>query len=527
MIRAPLGEWEFESFDRETSQYLMTADDPTPGLRQATAPMEMSSEEFRRLGHRLVDQIAEFYAELPSKPVAPNVSVEQVRGALGERPVPERGQSPQRLLDQAMDLLTTYQRFMQHPRYWGYILGSAAPIGILGEFLAAAINANPISFLSSPMATEIERQTIRWLAEFIGYPPDCSGLMVSGGTMANFVGLLAARRARAPWDVRARGMSDAESRMMTLYVSDEGHTWVEKAADLFGLGTDAIRRIRTDGQLRLPVEALRRAIDEDHEAGNLPFLVVGSAGTVSTGAIDPLPEIAALCRERGLWFHVDAAYGGFAATLDDVPPDLFGLRDADSVALDAHKWLYVPLEAGCALVRDPNQLLDTFSYHAAYYHFQQAGGSQAINYYEYGPQNSREFRALKVWLALQQVGRSGYRQMIGDDIRLSRHLFALLDADPRFEARTQSLSIATFRYVPADRRSGSEADERYLNTLNEQLVTRLQQSGEAYVSNAIVDGSYLLRACITNFRSQARDIEALPDIAARIGAWIDREMKGS
>jgi aromatic-L-amino-acid/L-tryptophan decarboxylase len=248
---------------------------------------------------------------------------------------------------------------------------------------------------------------------------------------------------------------------------------------------------------------------------------------VSTGAIDPLPEIAALCRERDLWFHVDAAYGGFAAALDDVPTDLLGLREADSVALDAHKWLYVPLEAGCALVRDPKQLLDTFSYHAAYYHFQQAGGSQAINYYEYGPQNSREFRALKVWLALQQVGRSGYQQMIGDDIRLSRHLFALLDADPRFEARTQSLSIATFRYVPADRRSGSEADERYLNSLNEQLVTRLQQSGEAYVSNAIVDGSYLLRACITNFRTQASDIEALPGIAARIGAEIDRELRAS
>jgi aromatic-L-amino-acid/L-tryptophan decarboxylase len=246
--------------------------------------------------------------------------------------------------------------------------------------------------------------------------------------------------------------------------------------------------------------------------------VVGTAGTVSTGAVDPLPAMAALCRRHGVWFHVDGAYGGFAAMLDAgaaVPPDLHGLRLADSVAVDPHKWLYAPLEVGCALVRDPALHRAAFSYHPPYYHF----GVEATNFLDLGPQNSRGFRALKVWMALRQVGRRGYQQMLGA-------LFDRLAADPRFQVATQSLSITTFRYVPDEYREhlGEPGTEEALNALNKALQARLETSGELFVSNAVANGRYLLRTCIVNFRTSAADIAAIPDIVARHGAAVHAEL---
>src|SRR5262249_4175180 len=239
-------------------------------------------------------------------------------------------------------------------------------IGALGDLLAASVNANVGANILSPMATELEAQTIRWIAELIGYPTDCGGLLVSGGNMANMIGLLAARKAKLPWDVRTKGMLGGAGRQLRLYASEETHTWVQKAADLAGLGTDAIRWIPTDDHLRMDTTALRAVLAEDLERGDLPFLLVGTAGSVSTGAIDPLPELAEIGREYGLWFHVDGAYGGLAAMLPDASEDLKGLSLADSVAVDPHKWLYAPLEAGCALVRDRRAMQDAFNYHPVY-----------------------------------------------------------------------------------------------------------------------------------------------------------------
>ncbi len=245
--------------------------------------------------------------------------------------------------------------------------------------------------------------------------------------------------------------------------------------------------------------------------------------------MDPLNGIAAICREYDLWFHIDGAYGALAALLLDerqgveVPADLGGISLADSVAVDPHKWLYAPLEAGCILVRDKEALRETFSYHPPYYHF--AEELSTIDYYEYGPQNSRGFRALKVWLALRQVGRAGYVEMISDDILLAQELYQLVEAHPELQAFTQGLSITTFRYVPADLTPGSEHVEAYLNQLNTELLNRLQKSGEALLSNAVVRRTFLLRACIVNFRTSLEDIEALPGIVTRIGKEIDATMR--
>ena len=487
-------------------------------------PLAMDAETFRRAGHALVEEVAAFLASVPGRPVTPAEAPAAVRLALGaEAALPQEGADVAELLREAGALLFDHSLLNGHPRFFGYITSSPAPIGVLAELLAAAVNANVGAWRLGPMASEIEAQTVRWIAELTGYPPTCGGLFVSGGNMANMVAFLAARTAAAEWDVRAEGLAVPEARPFRVYASAGTHTWIQKAADLAGLGTDAIRWVDVDGGERMDTGALRAALDEDVAAGCLPMMVVATAGTVATGAVDPLREIAALCRERGVWLHVDGAYGAFAAAVPGTPDDLRALGLADSVALDPHKWLYAPLEAGCVLVRDPEALRGAFSYHPPYYHF----GEEGVDYVDFGPQNSRGLRALKVWLALRQAGRAGYVRMIGDDIRLSEALHAAVAAHPELEAMTQSLSISTFRYVPEDLRGDREGmgAAAYLDELNQALLERIQCSGEAFVSNAVVGGRYALRACIVNLNTRRADVEALPEIVARLGRAVDAELR--
>jgi glutamate/tyrosine decarboxylase-like PLP-dependent enzyme len=488
-------------------------------IAKRTSPLNISSDEFRAAGHQLIDRIADFFDSLPQRPVTTGESPSAIRKALGvDRSLPLKGADPAELLNHAAALLFDHSLFNAHARFWGYVTASPAPIGALGELLAAVANPNCGAWLLSPMASEIEAQTIRWIAEMLNYPTDCGGLFVSGGNMANIVCFLAARQAKAGSDVRSKGV---EGTRLRAYCSKETHTWIQKAADIAGLGTDSVRWIAVDSELRIDVDALRAQIRADLAAGEKPFMVVGNAGTVSTGAVDPLPELAKLCREMDLWFHIDGAYGGFAALVPDAPAEFAGLSECDSLAVDPHKWLYAPLEAGCALVRDVSKLRDAFAYHPPYYHF----GVEAINYFDLGPQNSRGFRALKVWLALQQVGREGYVQMISDDIRLSRAMFERIANCTELEALTQGLSITTFRFVPSDLKRNDEQIEGYLNDLNRELLTRLQQGGEAYLSNAVIGGKYALRACIVNFRTTHEDVEALLPIVVCIGNAVDKALR--
>lgn len=490
-------------------------------IKKRAAPIAMDAESFRRAGHALVDSIAEFLETLPQRPVTPDESPDTVRGVIdADAPLPEEGTDAGALLQRTAPLLFDHSLFNGHPRFMGYVTSSPAPIGMLGDFLAAAVNPNVGAWRIGPVATEIELQTVRWIAELVGYPREGGGLLVSGGNIANITGVLAARLAAAGEPVRRTGVGGGAP--LRIYASAETHTWVQKAADIAGLGTDAIRWIPVDDRLRMRVDRLREAIDTDRRAGDRPMMVAGTAGSVSTGAVDPLAEIAALCRAEAIWLHVDGAYGGFAAALPEADDDLRALARADSVALDPHKWLYTPLEAGCVLVRDGQRLRDAFSYHPPYYHF----GEEAVNLVDYGPQNSRGFRALKVWLGLQQVGRRGCVQMIGDDIALARRLHRRAREHPELEAFTQDLSITTFRYLPPDLRAGGE-DENYLNQLNQALLERLQRSGEAFVSNAVIGGTYVLRACIVNFHTGEADVDALPEIVARLGRAVDAELRES
>ncbi len=278
-----------------------------------------------------------------------------------------------------------------------------------------------------------------------------------------------------------------------------------------------MRWIRTNSALKLDVVDLEENIRQDLEKGLQPFLVLATAGAVGTGVVDDLRSIGAVARKYDLWYHIDGAYGAPAAGLEELAGLFDGLADADSIALDPHKWFYAPLEAGCILVKDPGHMTDTFSYRPPYYRFENYEDAPGINFYEYGPQNSRGFRALKVWTGFQQAGRSGIQQMLRHDIAMAQLLFDLAQALPDFEAYMVSLSIVTFRYIP-----GSGMHDDVLNTLNEQIMLALQRSGQAFLTNAVVDGVFFLRACFVNFRTTADDVRALPGqirtIAGSIGA---------
>jgi len=475
------------------------------------AALEMNATEFKEVGYQLVDQIAEFIQNIDTKPVTYGQKPSQIRAKIGEGSLPLEGTDAKELIAQASDLMMNNSLFNGHPKFWGYITASASPIGALGDLLTAAINSNCGAYILSPVATEIEKQTVKWLAELIGYNTDCGGVLVSGGNMANFTGFLAGRTAKASKSLKKEGVGSLSKRMM-IYGSKGTHTWIDKAASLFGHGTDVIRWIATNENHQMDNDKLVEAIKEDLRAGHHPFLVVGTAGDVSMGMVDDLKGIRNVCDEYDMWMHVDGAYGAPAACLANQQATFQGLGDADSIALDPHKWLYAPLEAGCVLVKNPQHLVDTFSSNPEYYNFGKTEEPET-NFFEFGFQNSRGFRAMKVWLALQHAGRNAYEEMIGDDIRLAKLMYDLADKNPELEAETNSLSITTFRFVPKDKQLNNEE----LNILNETLVDKLQFGGEVFVSNAVVNGKYCLRACITNFRTDVQDCHDLIAIAVREG----------
>jgi aromatic-L-amino-acid/L-tryptophan decarboxylase len=495
------------------------------------APINVPNEEFRRAGHLLVDEIAGLLSSLDNsqRPVAASgQSPKLVRSLLAPfEELPSGGTPIEQLVRESTRLILEHSLYNGHPKFFGYITSSPSPVGILSDFLASAVNPNVGAWVLSPVATEMELQSIRWIAEMLGYPKSAGGILVDGGNMANFVCFLAARKAKTSWDIRKLGTGQ-QTGQPRIYTSAETHTWIQKAADLFGLGTDSIRWITTDDDQKMDSIQLEKRIVEDRQAGDVPMMIVGTAGSTATGAIDPLGELSRLCTKYDIWFHVDAAYGGFAALAPGVSEDLRFMSEADSVAVDPHKWLYAPLEAGCSLVKNPKHLLDAFSYHPSYYRFDSDPGDFALNLFDYGPQNSRGFRALKVWMSIRQVGSDGYARMIGDDIALAERLFQDASKSPSLEACTRSLSIATFRFVPPDLRKsiGSKETEVYLNKLNEELLARLQSSGEAFLSNAVLkNNKFVLRACVVNFRTSAKDVHELSSIVIKFGEIIDGEMR--
>jgi len=486
-------------------------------------PIEINKNDFKKMAYQLIDDISDFIDRIKENSITTGEFPMELQAVLGDADLPDKGTSAASLLSKTSHLLIDHSLFNSHPKFMGYITSSPAPIGILGDLLAASVNQNVGAQILSPMATEIEKQTIKWLAQFIGVSQDYGGILVSGGNMANFTGFLAARTAIAPKNFKEEGVKG--SKKLITYCSKTTHTWVEKAAILFGHGSNSIRWIPTDTRNKIDVNLLEQAIHKDMSQGHQPFMVVGTAGDVSTGVVDDLKAIGKICKHHKLWFHIDGAYGIPAAVIPELAAVFDGIDEADSLALDPHKWLYTPLEAGCTLVKNPRHLIDTYSSHPEYYNFSKDEQDSSLNYYEYGLQNSRGFRALKVWLALQHAGRQGYIKMIREDIDLSKLLFDLADKHSELQAISQNLSITTLRFVPLNYSVDRERDEAYLNTLNETLLDKLQQGGEVFLSNAIVQGMYCLRSCIVNFRTSEKDIEEIIGIVVREGKKVHKKLQ--
>ena len=483
-------------------------------------PITISNDEFKKIGHQLIETLSDFIDTIDEKRVTTGETPKQIQTVLGNASLPEHGTSVSELFTKTSDLLLNHSLLNGHPKFFGYITSSPAPIGALADLLASTVNPNVGANILSPMATAIEKQTVKWLAEFIGISPNCGGIMVSGGNLANFTAFLAARTAKATKNIKEDGLVNTDGELV-LYCSKATHTWIEKASVLFGHGSKAIRWIPTDVENKMNTEILSQTINDDLQQGKKPFLVIGNAGDVSTGIVDNLSAIGAICKAHDLWFHIDGAYGIPAAVIPKYKNLFDGIQEADSIALDPHKWLYAPLEAGCTLIKNPQHLIDTYSSHPDYYNFSNQDDEPAVNYYEYGFQNSRGFRALKVWMALQQVGKNGYIEMISEDIELSKLLFEEAKQHSELEAVTQNLSITTLRYTPID----FKQDETYLNTLNEKLLNELQQGGEVFLSNAVVADKYCLRCCIVNFRTSRKDILEIVDIIVREGQKIHESLQ--
>jgi aromatic-L-amino-acid decarboxylase len=485
--------------------------------------LDWDPDRARGFADRAVTMWHELLVRLPDLPVSGRWTAKEIHDAVAID-VPDDPMEDEALFAYLHDVIFERSELSGHPRFMAYVSGAGTVPGAAADLLAAGLNANVGGWQLSPAATEIELHLTRWFAtELFGLPPGAGGLVLSGGAMANFVGLKTARDHRAGWNVRAEGLSGHPS--LAMYMSTETHVVSSRGADMLGIGTEGVRLIPVDDDYRIQVDALRAAIAEDRARGRVPFAVVASAGTVATGAVDPLLKIADLCEEEGLWMHVDAAYGGPALLAGDLRPSFAGIERADSIAFDPHKWLYTPLAGGCLLVRRMAALAESFDADATYIVQDKEVTQHGLDLGRHGPQFSRSFWALKIWVSLLAHGRQAYGRRISHDAALARYMGAMAEERAEFElAAPVGLSICCFRYVPPDLPMADGRDA-YLDELNHRLMTEIQLDGRVFISNAVLDRRFVLRACIVNFRTEADDVDAVLDVAAELGASLDAEMR--
>lgn len=463
--------------------------------------LDVNEDDLQQISSESTRLVIEYLTAIAERPVRAENHAGKTLAAIATE-LSIEGLPLAQLLNECRTVLDL-SRHNGHPRFFGYVASPSTPIGAYGDLIASALNANITCWRSGPAGTELEQMVVRWLGALINYDSDAKGLLTSGGSMANMIALLIAQRRKSGVKTSRQGLWNG-GPPMTLYASEEVHMSIAKAADILGFGRDQVRTIACDERKRMRVDLLQQRIEADLREGLRPFCVVGSAGTVNTGVVDPLSEIANVAVEFDLWFHVDGAYGA-PGSLDERKKHLFaGLDRADSVSLDPHKWLYVPVDAGCLLFRNEAAARAAFSMEEADY-IKRHGytDDEAFAFWDYGVELSRRFRALKVWLTLQYYGSRRIAQAISEDIALAEYFGEMVsDADDFELLAPVELSICCFRYVPE-----RGMDDHDLDQLNEKIVERVQKGGRAYLSNATVDGKFALRACITNFRTTKADIE--------------------
>ena len=473
---------------------------------------DIDPEVFRREAHRLVDWAAD-YLDAPERyPVLSRLHPGDVRAGLPAAP-PRAGEPLADVLDDTLRAVLPGITHWSHPGFFAYFPSSAAAPGVLGELLAAALNVNGMLWKTSPAATELETVVLDWVRQLLGLPDGLFGVIQDTASASTLVAIAAAREAVPGLDVRRRGL--VGQMRLRMYASEEAHSSVEKAGIVLGLGQDGCRKIPTDGDLRLDVEALHRAIVEDRAAGLTPFAVTATVGTTSTTSIDPVPAIAEVCAREGLWLHVDAAYGGSAALAPEMRHVLAGVERADSLVVNPHKWMFVPLDLSALFTRRPEVVRAAFSVLPDY--LRTAEQASAPNLMDYGVSLGRRFRALKLWMVLRAFGADGMAARIRGHLRLARLFEGWVDADGLFERMAPTpFSVVCFR-ARFEGRTGEEQD-----ALNQRLMDDVNGSGEAYLSHTRVRGRFTLRMAIANLRTEERHVrrawELLREKAQQLGA---------
>lgn len=454
----------------------------------------------RELAHRMVDDMLDYIESNRDRPVWTKVPAEVAGKLTG--PAPREPQGADAVYEEFLENVLPYNLHTNHPRFWAWYMGSGTIMGALADFLASALNPNVGGI--NHVAPLVEQQVINWIIGMMGFPEDASGLLTSGASMANFTALTVARNSNCGYDVRREGVQKA-SGALTVYASTEIHSCNQKAVETLGLGSHGLRHVPVNADYTIGLEALERQVAADREEGMIPFCVIATAGTINTGAIDDLNAIADFCGREGLWFHVDGAIGAVAVLAENVRGQLSGIERADSIALDLHKWMHIPFEAGCVIVRDAPVHRDSFALVPEYLQREaDAGGlaSGKIWFSDYGLQLTRQFRALKVWMSIKEHGLDRFGRMIARNVDQARYLADLVESSDDLELMAEpGLDIVCFRY----NREG--LDTEALNQLNKEILVRLQEGGIAAPSYTTLNGKYCLRAAISNHRSRFEDFD--------------------
>jgi glutamate/tyrosine decarboxylase-like PLP-dependent enzyme len=453
----------------------------------------------RAVGHQMLDDMFDHFATLRERPVwqpMPEEAKQRLRTA-----VPREPSDPGQVYEEFKRSILAYPTGNAHPRFWGWVMGTGTPIGMLADMLTSGLNAHGAGY--DQAAPVVEGQVIEWIAELLGFPAKTSGLLVSGASVGNLIGLAVARNTKAGFDVRREGHQDGTAGRLVAYCSTETHSWAQRAVELMGLGSRSLHRIPVGADFAMDLAALRTAITQDRGQGFRPFCVIGNAGTVNTGAFDDLSALAEICRDEDLWFHVDGAFGAWAAISETSRNQVSGLELADSLGVDLHKWPYLPFEVGCALVREPEKHRETFALAPAYLASACRGIlAEPMRFADLGLDLTRSFKALKVWMSLKVHGADAYARLIDQNVRQARYLAGLIKQSPDLECLAPvALNIVCFRF------RHDEYDEPALEVLNQEILCRLQESGTAVASGTQIRGRFAIRVAVTNHRSRKDDFD--------------------
>jgi aromatic-L-amino-acid/L-tryptophan decarboxylase len=472
--------------------------------------LDMDLEEFRKTGYKVIDAITEYYSTIKDRKIISESNSKAIEKVFDEA-LPSKGISASNILEEWHHKVLPHTTHLGSPRYFGFVNGSGSMVSVFADALATSVNMNAGGWKAGPAATEIERRVIKWIAELIHYPTTCGGLIVGGGTIANFSALLTALRNTADYNTTEEGLqADKRKGRYTLYMSDhEGHISIVKAADMINLGRNAIRRVPSNEDLSMNAAALEKMIDDDIQQGMIPFCVVAQVGSINVGVVDPLEKIAAICKQRKVWFHADGACGAVGAMLPEIEHLYKGLDKADSVTLDPHKWLYIPYEAGCLLIKDEEKLRRTFSIAAPYLQGTLPSDYNGMDFFEYGPQMSRGFNALKIWMTIKHYGKEGYQKLLRQNIVCAKHLHQLVLASDVFVPMHEpQLFIYAFRFFPLELKSKNEEEiKSYLDVMNQKIADTITASGFAFIMTSKIKEKIVIRLSICSHRTTIQDIE--------------------